>query len=99
MAPPKLSVTALAGYLGAGKTTVLSYILNNRDGKRVAVIVNDSEPGLYRTEQNIQTLTAGDVAILKGELWHGNEDAGIVHRSPPVTTNQPRIVMTLDVVD
>ena len=37
----KLPVTVLSGFLGAGKTTVLSHILNNRDNKKVAVIVND----------------------------------------------------------
>ena len=37
----KLPVTVLSGFLGAGKTTVLSHILNNRENKRVAVIVND----------------------------------------------------------
>ncbi|HBC20152.1 MAG TPA: 4-hydroxytetrahydrobiopterin dehydratase, partial [Alcanivorax sp.] len=37
----QLPVTVLSGFLGAGKTTVLNHILNNRAGLRVAVIVND----------------------------------------------------------
>jgi len=43
---------------------------------------------------NIQRLQTGDVAVLKGEKWLGNEGAGLVHRSPP--SQARRLLLSLD---
>ena len=64
-----LPVTVLSGFLGAGKTTVLSHILNNRQGKKVAVIVNDM------SEINI------DAAIVQNEVSLNRSDAKLVEMS------------------
>lgn len=56
----------------------------------------DSESGLYRQSDDIHHLRSGDVALLKGERWEGNENKGLVHRSPAVPEDGPRLLVTLD---
>jgi hypothetical protein len=58
----------------------------------------DDQSGLFQCAENIQQLTSGDVALLKGEGWEGNENAGLVHRSPSTMPGEARLLLTLDFV-
>lgn len=44
----------------------------------------------------VDSLTAGAVAMLKGEAWEGNEGFGLIHRSPSVSESEYRLLLTLD---
>lgn len=47
-------------------------------------------------QADIQQLNSGDVALLKGEKWHGNEGFGLIHRSPQPPAGGRRLILTLD---
>ena len=85
MAKKKTPITLLCGYLGAGKTTLLNKVLNNQEGYRVAVIVNDigeinvdasliAKGGHITDTSDIVPLTNGCICCtLKSEMTKGIE--------------------------
>ncbi|MCG7535160.1 DUF1826 domain-containing protein [Pseudoalteromonas sp. OOF1S-7] len=59
----------------------------------------DHESGIYSGRSDIQQLNTGDVALLKGSGWLGNEDGALVHRSPAPAAGEARLLLTLDFID
>ena len=59
----------------------------------------DSQSGIYQDESDVQQLRQGDVALLKGEAWVGNEGKGLIHRSPQLYDKASRLILTIDFID
>ncbi len=54
------------------------------------------QEGRYAAD-SVQQLQAGQVALFKGDTWRDNPGSGVVHRSPPVSPGQQRLLVTLDI--
>lgn len=83
-------------YGGLGTEWLLEeHIDRNRLG-RGSNGLPDHESGLLQGDKVIQQLPPQYVALLKGSGWLGNEEHGLVHRSPSLSSGQTRLLLTLD---
>ncbi|WP_065260894.1 DUF1826 domain-containing protein [Pseudomonas bananamidigenes] len=81
-------VRLITTYAGIGSEWLKEEEMDRRElGKPLA------EP---QEKSRIQQLTSGEVALLKGEKWHGNEGFGLIHRSPKPAPGERRLMLTLD---
>ncbi|MEN2395030.1 DUF1826 domain-containing protein [Pseudomonas halotolerans] len=81
-------VRLITTYAGAG-----SQWLKEGGMDRRCLAQPEAEPSDPRA---VEQLVSGDVALLKGEKWHGNEGRGLIHRSPQLPPGQRRLILTLD---
>ena len=59
----------------------------------------DDQSGIFANTSDIRHLSQGDVALLKGERWDGNEGCGLIHRSPQLSSETRRLLLTLDFIN
>lgn len=85
-------------YVGSATQWLDNNEIDRRQLGRASVGVADHLSGLYQHASALQQLRAGDVALLKGSGWQGNENNGLVHRSPALMANERRLLLTLDLV-
>jgi len=81
-------VRLLTTYAGAGSQWLKEGAMDRRCLAQPEAEPNDG--------QVIQQLRSGEVALVKGEKWHGNEGFGLIHRSPSLAPGDRRLIVTLD---
>ncbi|WP_338510616.1 DUF1826 domain-containing protein [Pseudomonas trivialis] len=79
-------VRLITTYAGIGSQWLREGVMDRR-----ALDQPEAEPS-----ERIEQVQCGEVALLKGTKWHGNEEHGLIHRSPALKAGQRRLILTLD---
>lgn len=87
-----LPVRLVTTYLAPGSEWLPEEAVN-RDGLGAP---HPDRPEIVLNPDAVQTLKAGDIALIKGSGWEGSEKRGLVHRSPSLSQGQKRLLLTID---
>ena len=79
-------VRLITTYAGIGSQWLREGVMDRRQLSQA-----DAEPS-----ERIEQIQCGEVALLKGTKWHGNEGHGLIHRSPALKADERRLILTLD---
>lgn len=79
-------VRLITTYAGIGSQWLREGVMDRRKLSQA-----DAEPS-----ERIEQIHCGEVALLKGTKWHGNEGHGLIHRSPALKAHERRLILTLD---
>ena len=79
-------VRLITTYAGIGSQWLREGVMDRRRLSQA-----DAEP-----TERIEQIHCGEVALLKGTKWHGNEGHGLIHRSPALKADERRLILTLD---
>ncbi|WP_421864955.1 DUF1826 domain-containing protein [Motiliproteus sp.] len=92
----KLGCRLVTTYLGLGTEWLHNRVLDRSKLGAGNQGLSDDRSGLYSADTEIEQVAEGDIVLLKGDGWIGNEGRGAVHRSPAVSQGDKRIVVTMD---
>jgi hypothetical protein len=95
----RTDIRLLCTYRGPGTEWLESEAAERRRLGHGAGGLDDEHSGLIRSKAGVGQVAAFAIALLKGELWQGNDHRGAIHRSPAVPeANAPRVLLALDAV-
>ncbi|CAN0561665.1 unnamed protein product [Ectocarpus sp. 12 AP-2014] len=89
-----LPVRLVTTYAGPGSEWLPEHAIN-RAGLGAP---HPDRPDIVKDNAAIQCMSAGVIAFIKGSGWEGNEDYGLVHRSPALKEGEKRLLLTIDPV-
>lgn len=94
----KTGIRMLCTYQGQGTEWLEDAYANRAKLGMTAGNLSDSESGLILHTKGIQQVPLFAIALLKGSAWQGNHMHGIIHRSPRVLDNKPRVLVAMDAI-